>query len=245
MVRHSIVRLPALTCAIVASMLSSSTQRVRAQSADTDRRAGVLILDFNVSALKNAADWAPIGKGIPQLLRTELAANPDLRIVDRENLDHALTELRLTRAALIDPATAARVGKFVGARYFVAGGITIDFKNNLRLDVHATKVETMVQDYAQKLQGKGDDVLDLIARLGSEMSKQFDPTPYDAPVRPASDTAHPTKEGLRLAMLLGSAIDLRDRNDVEGAKALVRQALALAPDNRGAKDMLAGLDRAP
>ena len=90
-----------------------------------------------------------------------------------------------------------------------------------------------------------DDVLDLIARLGSEMSKQFDPTPYDAPVRPASDTAHPTKEGLRLAMLLGSAIDLRDRNDVEGAKALVRQALALAPDNRGAKDMLAGLDRAP
>jgi TolB-like protein len=219
--------------------------RARAQqSAADDRRASVLLLDFNVAALRDAADWAPIGKGIPHILMTELSSNPDLRIIDRERLQAALDELKLTQSALVDPNTAARVGKFVGARYLVSGNIAIDPLKRLRLDVHGLKLETMVQEYSQKLSGKSDDVLELVAQLGQEISKKFDPTPFDAPVRNSGDSGRPTKEGLRLAMLLGSAVDLQDRHDIDGAKALVRQALALAPENASARAMLLTLDRA-
>jgi hypothetical protein len=76
------------------------------------------------------------------------------------------------------------------------------------------------------------------------MNKKFDPTPFEATTeRNSSGSPKPTKEGLRLAMLLGSAVDLQDRHDTNGARALVRQALAIAPDNRSAKAMLISLDQ--
>jgi hypothetical protein len=43
-------------------------------------------------------------------------------------------------------------------------------------------------------------------------------------------------------MLLGNAIDLQDRRDVDGAKAIVRQALAIAPENPSARALLASLE---
>jgi hypothetical protein len=229
---------------VLGVMLPVPISLVRAQQSSTDRRASVVLLDFTVTALKDAADWAPLGKGIPQILNTEMSTNPDIRIVDRERLQTVLDELKLTQASLVDPTTAARVGKIVGARYFVYGNVTIDPAKKLRLDVHGFKLETTVQEYAQKLTGKADDVLELVAQLGQQVSKEFDPTPFDAPTeRNSGNSAKPTKEGLRLAMLLGSAVNLQDRHDIDGAKTLVRQALAIAPDNPSAKAMMLSLER--
>ena len=213
-------------------------------SGGTDRRASVVLLDFTVTALKDAADWAPLGKGIPQILMTELSTNPDLRIVDRDRLQTVLDELHLTQAALVDPSTAQRVGKIVGARYMVFGNAMIDPAKRLRLDVHGVRIETTVQEYSQKLTGKADDVLELVAQLGQAINAKFDPTPFDAPTeRNSGGSAKPTKDGLRLAMLLGSAVELQDRHDIDGAKARVRQALAFAPENPAAKAMLLQLER--
>ena len=192
MVRHYVARSSrlALSFFVAAASLHAAHSRVLAQQpSGTDRRASVLMLDFTVAALKDAADWAPIGKGIPHMLMTELAANPDIRIIDRERLQTALDEQKLTQAALVDPSTAARVGKIVGARYIVSGSVTVDPAKRLRLDVHGIKVETMVQEYSQKLTGKSDDVLELVAQLGQEMSKKFDPTPFDAPPSATRATA--------------------------------------------------------
>jgi TolB-like protein len=235
----------ALTLATAGASMLSFPSRARAQDTSTDRRASVVMLDFNVAALRDPAVWAPLAKGIPHILTTELSTNPDLRIVERERLQAVLDELKLTQAALVDPATAARVGKIIGARYLVHGNITIDPNKKLRLDVHGFKVETTVHEHSQSLSGTADDVLELVAQLGQRVSKDFDPTPFDAPAaRNSSNEGRPTREGLRVAMLLGNAVDLRDRKDVEGAKVLVRQALALAPGNPSAVAMLTSLEHA-
>jgi TolB-like protein len=244
MLRFSIASRLALTLAIAGAASSSFPARANAQDPSTDRRASVALLDFNVTALRDPATWAPLAKGIPHILMTELSTNPDLRIVDRERLQAALEELKLPATALVDPATAARVGKIIGARYMVYGNITIDPNKKLRLDVHGFKVETTVHEYSQSLTGKADDVLELVAQLGQKVSKDFDPTPFDTPgIRNSGNESRPTREGLRVAMLLGNAVDLRDRKDVEGAKVLVRQALALVPDNPSAMAMLTSLER--
>lgn len=233
----------ALTLSIACAALLSSPTRAGGQSTSTDARASVVMLDFNVAALRDPATWAPLSKGIPHILTTELSANRDLRIVDRERLQAVLDELKLTQSALVDPATAARVGRIIGARYIVYGNITIDPNKKLRLDVHGFKVETTVHEHSQSLSGAADDVLDLVAQLGQRVSKDFDPTPFDAPpARNSSGDGRPTREGLRVAMLLGNALDLRDRKDVEGAKVLVRQALALAPGNPSATAMMTSLE---
>jgi len=223
-----------------------TSARATAQPASTDdRRASVAVVDFTIAALvPNASNWAPLGKGMPQILMTELAANRDLRIVERERIQTVLDELKLTASALADRETAARVGKLVGARYIVTGAATIDPRNRIRLDVHGIRTETSVQEYADNLLGPADDVLDLVARIGATMSKRFDPTPFDAPSGGRSgDPGRPTRHGLRLAMLMGNAVELHDRHNVDSAKVLVRQALALAPDYPSAKALLTSLER--
>lgn len=232
----------ALLAATTLLCIASSHVSAQASPAD-DTRASVAVLDFNVAALRDAASWAPLGKAIPRILMTELGANPDLRIIERERLQAVLDELKLTASAVVDPATAARVGRLVGARYMVSGSAAIDPRNVLRIDVHGFKVETSVHEYRESLTGKADDVLDLVAQIGQKAAKNFDPTPFDAPSgRSSGRAARPTKEGLRVAMLLGNAIDLQDRRDVDGAKAIVRQALAIAPENPSARALLASLE---
>jgi TolB-like protein len=233
----------ALTVGIAVTSWLVSPVRGEAQDTSNDRRASVAVLDFDVTALRDPATWAPLAKGIPHILTTELTSNRDIRIVERSRIQAVLEELKLPPTALVDPATAARVGKVIGARYLLYGNITVDPNKKIRLDVHGFKVETTVHEYSQSLSGKADDVLDLVAQLGQKVSKDFDPTPFDAPTgRNSSRDGRPTKEGLRLAMLLGNAIDLRDRKDVEGAKTLVRQALALVPGNPSATAMMASLE---
>ena len=114
MVRLYFVRATRLALPLVLGVASLHVplSLIRAQQASADRRASVVLLDFTVTALKDAADWAPLGKGIPQILNTEMSTNPDIRIVDRERLQTVLDELKLTQASLVEPATAARVRRF-------------------------------------------------------------------------------------------------------------------------------------
>ena len=247
MARFRLVRTSrfALILSAAGTTLAASATHGAAQDPAADRRASVALLDFNVTALREPEVWAPLGRGIPHILMTEISANKDLRIVDRERLHAALEELKLPATGAVDQETAARLGKIVGARYLVYGNITVDQNKKLRLDVHAFKVETTVHEYSQSLLGKADDVLELVAQLGQKVSKDFDPTPFDAPgARNTGNSGRPTREGLRVAMLLGNAVDLRDRKNVEGARVLVRQALSLIPDNPSAMAMLTSLEQA-
>lgn len=228
----------------IAPLLLPLARGVTQPAPTDDRRASVAVADFTIAALRDAAEWGSLGKGMPQILMTELGANQDLRIVERERIQTVLDELKLSRSDLADPATAARVGTLIGARYIVTGSANIDRRNRIRLDVRGIRTETSVQEYADNLMGDADDVLELIARIGEKMSRNFDPTPFDAPSGRSSGSTGPTKEGLRIAMLIGNAIDLQDRRDVDGATKLVRQALAIAPDNPSAKALLASLQQA-
>ena len=126
----------------------------------------------------------------------------------------------------------------------MTGGANIDPRKRIRLDVHGIRTETGVQEYADNLLGPADDVLELVARIGGTMSKRFDPTPFDAPSGGRSGgPGRPTRDGLRLAILIGNAVELQDHHNVDSAKVLVRQALAIAPDYPSAKALLTSLER--
>ncbi len=244
MITFGMVRSLRLTLAVsvaVASLRPLAT--VRAQEVPPgDRRASIAVLDFTVTALADAATWAPLAKGLPQMMMTEIAVNPDLRLVERDRLQAVLDELKLTQSALVDPNTAQRVGKIIGAKYMLSGNTTVFADKKLRFDLHAFEVETTLHKYDESLVGKSEDLLELVGQLGQRFNKHFDPTPFAPPAR-TSSTFGPTKEGLRLAMLLGNAVGLKDRRDFEGAKTLAKQALALAPTNPSAKALLLSLDQ--
>src|SRR3954469_8927128 len=107
----------ALALIAVAAALPSV---VRAQAA---KQPVIAVLYFDNNSIgKDRADFDGVGKGIADMLITDMASNPSVKIVDRSQIQSLLTEQNLTKSKTIDPQTAVRLGKIIGAQYMITGG---------------------------------------------------------------------------------------------------------------------------
>jgi TolB-like protein len=129
----------------------------------------VLYFDNN-SIGKDRADFEGIGKGIADMLITDMAANPNVRIVERDRIQALITEQNLTKEKTIDPQTAIRLGKLIGAQYMITGGFMSDGRGAYILTARAVNVQTSEITNPTRLSSKGDDVLALIAQLSTKLN---------------------------------------------------------------------------
>jgi TolB-like protein len=137
----------------------------------------VTVLAFdNASFGPGAKDYDGIGKGVMDLVITDLASGGKLRVVDRARVQAILDEQKLTTSGAIDPQTAVKVGRLLGACYSVYGTFMRSDKTGQNvLTIHATSNETgEYQKNPVKLENKGDDILDLIAKASAEFAKTVD-----------------------------------------------------------------------
>lgn len=98
--------------------------------------------------------------GIPATLASELSGHSELSLADRNRVVQALKSQDLGPNARVDAATAAKVGKQVGARYAVTGNFA-DFYGKLRLDARIVDTENgqilkVVSNNDPKLQDRSD-----------------------------------------------------------------------------------------
>ena len=54
---------------------------------------------------------APLGKGLADMMITDLSALPQIRVVEREKLEALLRELALQQTEYFDPVTAQHIGQ--------------------------------------------------------------------------------------------------------------------------------------
>jgi TolB-like protein len=132
----------------------------------------VLYFDNN-SIGKDRADYDGVGKGIADMLITDMASNPSVQIVERERVQSLLTEQNLTKGGTIDPQTAIRLGKIIGAQYMITGGFMSDGKGTFVLTARAINVQTSAITNPTRLTSKGDDVLGLIAQLSTKLNSEM------------------------------------------------------------------------
>jgi TolB-like protein len=160
----------------------------------------VAVLAFENSAFgPGAKDYDGIGKGIMDLMITDLASGTKVRVVDRERLQNLLDEQKLAQSGAVDGTTAIKVGKLVGACYSIYGSFIRDQKtgNNI-ITVHTTSNETGQIQNAQKITSKGDDMMGLIADATAAFIKSMDVKSCgSAPSRSAS--AAPAQQGATAA----------------------------------------------
>ena len=134
----------------------------------------VAVLYFeNGSFGKDRADYDALGKGIADILITDLASNPNVRVVERERIQALLTEQNLVKEKTIDPQTAVRLGRIVGAQYMITGMFMSDSKGTLNLTSRVINVETSAITNAMRLPSKGDDVLGLINQLSTKLNTEM------------------------------------------------------------------------
>lgn len=198
---RSVALLPLAALALASSLLavSSVTTASAAAAKPTPSKPTVAVLYFDYDGANT--ELQVLRKGLAQMLTTDLAALDGLTLVERTRLEDVLAELNLAQRAKLDAATAAKVGKLLGARYLVMGRY-FDLAGNLRIDARAVETETGRVLHSLGAHGKPDDFLALEQKLaeglGETLSKQVvtapaAPTPSPSPSPAPSPSASPTR----------------------------------------------------
>jgi TolB-like protein len=143
-------------------------------AAAQDTRPVVVVFTFTNSSIGPArAEFDGISTGVQDLLITDMASNAKIRLVDRSRIDAVLQEQNMVKSNQIDPGTAVRLGKIMGAQYAVVGGFIADGKGNAVLTGRTIDMETTQIGNPEKVTGKSDDVLGIIGELSSKLGSNM------------------------------------------------------------------------
>ena len=193
------MRIPSLAL-VSALALFGAASSLPAQEAE-DSRPGVAVMRFDNGGSHGEdaepEDFRALEVGLQQMLLTELGQNPELRIIERGRIADRARELDLGQGDRIDSATAARVGRLVGARYMVFGTFT-DLFGQMRLDVRVVDVETGEILTSQGIDGERTGVLSLLVDLADQISTSVDlpPLPDDVKEQRKEEAEDVPAEGI-------------------------------------------------
>lgn len=205
-----------------------------------DRRPGIAVFPFTNGGSygPNREDLSDLQVGIQQMLLTEIAQNSGLRVVDRSILRGILEEQELARTGQVDPQTAARVGKLVGARYVITGVFT-DLFGNFRLDGRLVDVETGEVLKTEEVREQRDKIYDLLVELASRITSGVDLPPLAVGVKEARKAREIPAEAVRL---YSQAQVFQDGGRTDRAVELYRMIADRFPQMTEAKEALRQLN---
>jgi len=207
----------------VASVALFAPAIVRAQAKPV---VAVLYFDNN-SIGKDRTDYDGVGKGMAELIINDLAQNPNVRVVERDRIQAVLVEQNLTKQGSIDPQTAIRVGKLLGAQYLITGAFMSDGHGNFVLTGRTINEETSVIGNPTRINTKGEDVLGMIAQLSAKMSAEMKIPALRVGDAGAAGSAQPA--GQPAAAASPAAVQVASATAAQTASPAPAQAATAAP----------------
>jgi len=221
-------------------MLSLVPVLLGAQQRGQDTRPGIAVLPFNNGGSygQSKEDFDALERGIAGMMISELAQNPAARLVEREQVQRLVDEQNLGAQGRVDPQSAAKVGKLVGARYIVLGTF-IDFYSDFRVDVRLVNTETgeIVKTESDRMQR--EHLFDLIRNVATRLMKDAN---LPALQRGASNEQRMNRQVPTEALTYYSrALLYQDRGQKDKAVEMFNRALVIFPDYAEAQE---GLQRA-
>jgi TolB-like protein len=160
-----------------------------------------------------------VGEAIRETVTADLKALGGVRVVERAALERVLGEQHLQGGAEVDPATAARVGKLLGAT-LIATGAYQKVAAEVRLTGRFVAVETGEIVGTAKVDGRAGDFLRLQDRVTAELLRSAGLAQHAATVQ---KRARPSLKSLRAVELYGDAV-IADSDDKKVT--LLQQAVA-------------------
>ncbi|MEX2157071.1 MAG: CsgG/HfaB family protein [Gemmatimonadales bacterium] len=225
----------------VVAVLSLLPVLLGAQQRGQDTRPGIAVLPFSNGGSygQGKEDFEALERGIAGMMISELSANPAARVVEREQIQRLLEEQNLGAQGRIDPQTAARIGKLVGARYVVLGTF-IDFYGDFRVDVRLVNTETseIVKTESERMQR--DHLFDIIRNISARLMKDAN---LPALQRQASDQRMGRQIPTEALTYYSRALLYQDRGQKEKAVEMFNRALAIFPEYAEAQEGLQRVQR--
>lgn len=214
--------------------------------AQDDTRPTVAVLPFVNSAIGAAnAELAPLSKGIADLLIIELSQNTGIRLVERENINAIIEEQNLARDGRVDDATAARIGRLVGAKHIITGSFVTDRSGTMVMTIKSIDTESSRIEWADMDRDNSDNFLALISRIGGKANTGLKLPALTPQARQTSEARTQTQSRVpfRAVMLYSRAISAQDAGNRQEALTLFNQVVQQFPefeDARTARDRLQG-----
>jgi TolB-like protein len=217
----------ALAAVVLAAPLGAQTP---------DTRPGIAVFPFTNGGSygANREDLEALQVGVQELLLTELNQNTNLRIIERSRLREILEEQGLAQAGRVDAATAAGVGKIVGARYVVTG-VFIDNNGDFRMDGRIVDVETSEILKTERVRDRRENLYDLLVDLATGITQGVNLPPLPAQVREARKKADISPEAITL---FSRAQVFADRGHTDRAIELYERITQRFPDMTQATEAL-------
>jgi curli biogenesis system outer membrane secretion channel CsgG len=121
----------AVLCLVVLATLAGMVPTASAQTAApaTGRKKRVAVFDFDYATVHSSVaalfgQDVDVGKGITDLLVTDLVKDGSYSVIERKALDKILKEQNFSNSDRADPNSAAKIGKLLGVDAMIVGSIT-------------------------------------------------------------------------------------------------------------------------
>jgi len=227
--------------AVMTTVLSLAPVLLGAQQRNQDTRPGIAVLPFNNGGSygQGKEDFDALERGIAGMMISELSQNPAARVVERQEVQRLLDEQNLSAQGRVDPQTAAKVGKLVGARYTVLGTF-IDFYGDFRVDVRLVNTETgeIVKTESERMQR--DHMFDIIRNIAARLMKDAN---LPALQRQASDQRMGRQVPTEALTYYSRALLYSDHGQKDKAVEMFNRAIEIFPGYAEAKDGLQRVQR--
>jgi len=189
----------------------------------------VAVMPFQYTGSDSALE--PLGRGMAQLLVTDLAKSRQIRVLERERMQAILDELHLSDSQRVAPATASRSGRLLRAAEVVQGAIGSQPGNQLQVNAAVVSVEnSRIKAEAQRrdLLERVFDIekqvaFTLFANLGIQLS----------PAEREAINQRPT-QSLQAFLAYSRGLEAEDNGLFGAAEADFNQAATLDPGFRAA-----------
>jgi len=227
--------------AVMTTVLSLVPVLLGAQQRNQDTRPGIAVLPFNNGGSygQGKEDFDALERGIAGMMISELSQNPAARVVERQEIQRLLDEQNLSAQGRVDPQTAAKVGKLVGARYTVLGTF-IDFYGDFRVDVRLVNTETgeIVKTESERMQR--DHMFDIIRNIAARLMKDAN---LPALQRQASDQRMGRQVPTEALTYYSRALLYSDHGQKDKAVEMFNRAIDIFPGYAEAKEGLQRVQR--
>jgi TolB-like protein len=150
---------------------------------------------------------APLAYGLAELLSNDLARSSRLTVVERLRIDAVLRELRLSTSGAVDSASATRVGRLIGARRLIVGGVRQLPGGDLQISAQVADVATRGVTTAVSARAPLARIIDAEAQLALQIFNALRITL--TPAERAAIEAAPTRN---VAALLAYSRGVRDES---------------------------------
>ncbi|MBI1311016.1 hypothetical protein GC176_06885 [bacterium] len=174
---------PALLAIVV---LSSSAVWAKDREEKDDEQPAVYpvaVLPFQ----ERGREASELGTQVSDLLFVGLVTNPDLFLVEREDVKKLFDEQELNLSGLVDPQRATLIGHLTGAKIIVTGSVIVS-GDNLYLVAKVIGTETS-RVLGASAKGRIDDDLDsLVEKLAGDVSKTIQERTGELVAKPVTAT---------------------------------------------------------